>query len=204
MANVVELRPEIAARQRASELTSSIGMMIALGSFTMLFGALFFVYAGLRAQSLGWPPEGSSPLPLGLPSASTAAIVASSATLVKALGDLRRGRHRASIAWMAATLALGAAFLGLQAWLWLSLWNSGVTAGSGMLGTVVWGLTVLHALHLFAGLAVLVYLLAAALQGRQAGADDMHRRMVSLRLCGMFWHFVDAVWVLMFVAIFLT
>jgi heme/copper-type cytochrome/quinol oxidase subunit 3 len=203
MANVVELRPAIAARQRSSELTSSIGMMVALGSFAMMFGALFFVYAGLRAQSLSWPPEGTA-LPLGMPIASTAAILASSATLVKALAELRRGAHGRSLALAAATLALGAVFLGLQTMLWLSLWHDGVTAAAGTLGSVVWGLTILHAVHVVAGMAVLLYLLVAVARRRAAGGEEMHRRVVSLRLCGMFWHFVAAVWLAMFVAIFVT
>ena len=202
MATVVELRPQVAAKRRQQELTSSIGMMVALGSWTMMFGALFFMYVSLRAGTTSWPPPGQH-LPFVLPAINTAVIVASSVTLVKALGDLRDGRHRASIAWMSITLGLGVAFVLLQVVLWHNMWVDGLTSSAGALGTVVYGLTVLHALHVVAGVLVLAYLLAQALSSAR-GADRIHKRMLSLRLCGMFWHFVDAVWVLMFVGMFLT
>jgi heme/copper-type cytochrome/quinol oxidase subunit 3 len=178
-------------------------MMIALGSWAMMFGALFFMYLALRAQSAHWPPPGAAELPVLLPGASTAAIVVSSLTLIRALSLLRAGKHRASLGWMAVTGLLGLGFVALQVVLWTGLWRSGITPSTGTVGTVVYGLTVLHAIHVALGLAVLGYLLVVAIRGAR-GAEQMHRRLVSLRLCGMFWHFVDVVWVLMFVGIFLT
>ncbi len=202
MATVVELRPEIAAAQQRSELTSTIGMMVALGSWTMMFGALFFMYLALRAQTTAWPPPGQH-LPMLLPAINTGVIVASSITLVGALESLRGGHHRKSVTWMSVTLALGILFVALQLLLWRTMWLDGLTSSAGTLGTVVYGLTVLHAIHVVAGVMVLAYLLTQALSNAR-GADRMHKRMLSLRLCGMFWHFVDAVWVLMFVGMFLT
>jgi heme/copper-type cytochrome/quinol oxidase subunit 3 len=202
MATIVELRPEIAQQQRQRELTSSIGMMVALGSWTMMFGALFFMYLALRSQTSSWPPPGQH-LPILLPTINTVIIVSSSVTLVKALKDLRNGKHAASVIWMAVTLALGVGFVALQILLWRDMWVDGLTSSAGTLGTVIYGLTVLHALHVVAGVIVLGYLLAQALSSAR-GADRIHRRMLSLRLCGMFWHFVDAVWVIMFASMFLT
>lgn len=200
MPTVVELRPEIAAQARQRELTSTIGMMVALGSWTMMFGALFFIYLALRAQTSMWPPPGQH-LPMVLPTINTAVIVGSSFTLVKALAALRIRRQRAAVAWMSVTLGLGLLFVALQLLLWQSMWRDGLTASAGTLGTVVYGLTILHAVHVAAGVVVLGYLLARTLAGAR-GADHMHKRVLSLRLCGMFWHFVDAVWVLMFVGMF--
>ncbi len=102
---------------------------------------------------------------------------------------------------MSATLVLGLAFVGLQLLLWRNMWAAGLTSSAGTLGTVVYGLTILHALHVAAGIVVLAYLLARVVSGTR-GADRLHKRVLSLRLCGMFWHFVDAVWVLMFVGMF--
>lgn len=204
MATVVELRPEIAARARQRELTSTIGMMVALGSWTMMFGALFFIYLALRAQTAMWPPPGQH-LPMLLPTINTAVIVGSSFTLVRALAALRDRRHQSALRWMSVTLGLGILFVGLQIALWRGMWLDGLTASAGTLGTVVYGLTILHALHVVAGVVVLGYLLArtwSAVRSTARGADPMHKRVLSLRLCGMFWHFVDAVWVLMFVGMF--
>ncbi len=201
MGSVVHLRPDAVARQRESEFTHVVGMLIALGSWGMMFGALFFIYLGLRAQTLSWPPPGLPPLPLRLPIVNTLVIIASSVTLTRALKVLRAGDRRRALALMGATAALGVAFVGLQLLLWRGLWLDGITTSTGTLGTVFYGLTVLHALHVGAGLLVLSYLLAAV--WRQGSAHQLMRRAVSLRLCGMFWHFVGAVWILMFIGLFL-
>lgn len=201
-AEVVELRPQIAAAQRQRELTGTVGMMVALGSWTMMFGALFFMYLALRAQTHAWPPPGQH-LPFVLPAINTVVIVASSVTLVRALNMLRSGQHKSSVTWMSVTLGLGVLFVVLQVALWRNMWLDGLTSASGTLGTVIYGLTILHALHVAAGVLVLAYLLVRAL-GSARGADRMHKQVLSLRLCGMFWHFVDVVWVLMFIGMFLT
>jgi heme/copper-type cytochrome/quinol oxidase subunit 3 len=197
MATVVELRPEALALERERETTSAIGMMVALGSWAMMFAALIFIYLALRAQSLSWPPPGLPPLPLMLPAASTAVMLASSVTLVRALADLRAGRRGPALAFMALTFVLGLAFVGLQLFLWHGLSSSGITTGTGVLGTVIYALTILHALHVVMGLLSLAYLLVAFVRGAPVG-----QRITTLRLCAMFWHFVDAVWVVMFVALF--
>lgn len=99
---------------------------------------------------------------------------------------------------MLAAFALGSAFVGLQTLLWWTTWQQGITPSTGTLGTVFYSLTVLHALHVTAGLAVLAYLLGMTLGGR-----SMAGRVTTLRLCGMFWHFVGGVWAFMFVGMFL-
>jgi cytochrome c oxidase subunit 3 len=197
MGTVVELRTEAVARERQREITSVIGMMVALGAWVMMFGSVLFVYIGLRSQALAWPPPGLPPLPLVLPAINTAVIAASSATLVRALSELRRGRSSAAVRWTAVTFLLGCGFVALQGLLWHQLYSDGITMATGALGTVVYGLTILHALHVAAGLAVLGYLLIVALRGAA-----MRERATTLRLCGMFWHFVDVVWVVMFLGLF--
>jgi len=80
------------------------------------------------------------------------------------------------------------------------MWLDGVTVSTGAFGTVFYGLTVLHAVHVAAGIVVLAYLLVAAIRARSPINDG--RQVVRLRMCGMFWHFVDAVWIFMFAALF--
>ena len=201
--NVVDLRPAAAEGMRQRELTSAIGMMVALGSWAMMFGAVFFMYVALRAQAVSWPPPGLDPLPLLLPTINTAVIVGSSVTLARALRELRIGAHQGSWRWMLLTFTLGVTFVVLQCVLWRNVYVAGVTPNTGVLGTVFYALTVLHAVHVVAGVGVLAYLLVIARRSLR-GAAQMERRVISLRLCGMFWHFVDAVWIVMFVGLFLT
>ena len=75
--NVVELRPH--ARQ---DFTSSLGMVVFLASWAMMFSTLFFAYAFLRARSVTWPPPGAPPLPVLLPAVNTLVMLASSFTFV--------------------------------------------------------------------------------------------------------------------------
>lgn len=199
MANVIELNPRARARLREKEFTHVVGMVVALGSWGMMFACAFFVYFGLRSQEAMWPPLGVPRLPIGLPAINTVVILASSVTLARALKRMREGG--AAPRWMAMTLVLGLAFVALQAMLWHGMWTSGVTVSTGRVGTVFYGLTVLHALHVAAGILVLGYLLFRAMIDARRPHDATP--VVRLRMCGMFWHFVGAVWVFMFVAMFL-
>ena len=103
---------------------------------------------------------------------------------------------------MAATLGLGVLFVVLQFALWQQLASQGVTVQTGVVGMVIYMLTALHAVHVLMGMMVLVYLLSVAY--RSAPGAMLQRSAMRLRLCGMFWHFVDAVWMVMFVGLFLV
>jgi heme/copper-type cytochrome/quinol oxidase subunit 3 len=202
MAAVVSIRDKLHAREREVELTRAVGMAAALAAWAMMFGALLFAYVWLRAQALAWPPPGLGRLPRALPGASTAAIAASSAAVVAALGALRRGERRGGARWLGLAVALGVTFLALQMVLWRGLWLDGVRPSTGALGAVVYALTALHWVHALAGLVALGWLLSLALRSRSPGGWALERRATTLRVAGMFWHFVGAVWVVMFVGVF--
>jgi cytochrome c oxidase subunit III len=194
MGAVVELRP------RAKEdFTHSLGMIIALGSWAMMFGGLFFMYFGLRASAPMWPPVGVPRLPVAMPALNTLVLAASSVTLWRGVSALARGERRALAPWVGATLALGAAFVAMQWKVWRDLWAVGLLPSTGAYGSVFYGLTVLHAVHVAAGLVVLLVVLYRAL----AGVYTEHN-VVRVRVAAMFWHFVDAVWLLMFVSLYLV
>jgi cytochrome c oxidase subunit 3 len=193
MGDVVELRPR--ARE---DFTSVIGMMIALGAWAMMFGALFFMYAGMRSHALMWPPPGVPRLPIGLPAVNTAVLLASSGAFSLGLRSLRKGERRALSAWLAAAAALGTTFLALQVVVWRDVWASGLQPSTGAYGSVFYGLTALHAAHVAAGILVILFVLVRSLLGKYT-----EHNVMPVRLPAMFWHFVDAVWVLMFVSLYL-
>lgn len=193
MGTVVELRP------RAKEdFTSVLGMIIALGAWAMMFGALFFMYAGMRSKALMWPPPGVPRLPVGLPAVNTAVLLASSAAISLGIRSLRRGKRRALSAWLALSAVLGATFLVLQVVVWREVWAAGLQPSTGAYGSVFYGLTALHAVHVAAGLLVILLVLVRSLLGKYT-----EHSVMKVRLPAMFWHFVDAVWVLMFVSLYL-
>jgi cytochrome c oxidase subunit III len=193
------LASEVLAEEIPEERTLAYaGMVIFLGSWAMMFGALFFSYAVLRITAPVWPAPGFERLPLGLPGINTVLLLTSSRTLALALTRLKCGqlqRCRNGLLW---TIALGAVFMGLQCKVWAQLWQSGLHLDSGAYGGTFYVLTVFHVLHVLVGLGLLARL-AAPLLRRTPVAPGR----VTAALTAMFWHFVDAVWLAMFVAVYL-
>lgn len=181
-----------------SRRTSFVGMVMALASWTMLFGSLFFAYAILRLRAGTWPPDGVEALPRLLPLVNTLVLLLSSAVLVRGVRAEADARLGALLGALKGTLALGSLFLVLQLAVWVPLWRSGFTLASGVYGSIFYALTVFHALHVLAGLVALAVLVPGARKGRYRSG-----RQSAVRLSAMFWHFVDAVWVVMFVAVYL-
>lgn len=173
-------------------------MIIFLGSWAMMFSALFFAYAFLRAREPMWPPAGVPVLPIGLPALNTVLLIASSLTLARGLSELRAGRRKALTGWVVATFVLGAVFLAIQLVVWRSVGEAGLHVSSGMYGSVFYALTTFHALHVVVGLFLLVWMFVQSVRGKYSEHNN-----VNVRLCAMFWHFVDVVWLLMFVSIYL-
>lgn len=190
----------VALRPRAKEdFSSYLGMVMMLGSWSILFGGIFFAYAGVRMAAPIWPPPGLPRLPLALPAANAAILGLSSWTAQRALGSIRSGRRDEMQALLGATVCLGALFLGLQYVLWSNVRASGLSIDSaGTYGSVFYALTIFHAAHVAAGLCGLVYLVIAARLGKWSAAAH-----APVRMWTMFWHFVDAVWLVTFVSVFL-
>lgn len=172
--------------------TAAVGMLLAIGSWAMLFASFFFAWAALRLRAPEWPPEGTPRLPVALPAFNTAVLVAS--VFVLRFG-LKAGTVGARIRGLLGTLALGALFLALQLAVWIPLWRSGFTASSGVAGSLYYALTALHALHVAGGLVALAALLPlvgrAAYEGRG-------------RVTAMYWNFMAAVWLLVFLAVYVA
>jgi cytochrome c oxidase subunit 3 len=193
MASVVALRPR--ARE---DFTASLGMVVFLASWAMMFSSLFFAYGFVRARATVWPPLDVPVLPVGLPALNTAVLLASSLTFARGLSELKRGERRALPVWVALTFLLGAVFLGLQLHVWQSVWDAGLHLTSGgIYGSAFYALTTFHALHVAVGLLLLLWVFFQALRGQYT--EHNH---VKVRLCTMFWHFVDVVWILMFLTLY--
>ncbi len=177
------------------ENTAWIGMIVFLGSWAMLFAGLFFAYGAVRVTVHAWPPAGLPRLPLWLPAGNTAVIVASSVALQAGYGRLRRGARAAPLLF--ATFLLGALFLALQALLWVEVWRSGLLPNLGPYPSTFWALTAFHALHVAIGVAALLVLAVGTARGTYNPA-----RHLAVRLWSMYWHFVGAVWLLLFATVF--
>jgi cytochrome c oxidase subunit 3 len=194
MGSIAELRPH-----QKEEFTSSLGMIVFLASWAMMFAGLFFAYGFVRTHAGAWPPPGAPALPIALPALNTIVITLSSVTAERALASLRRGKLGAFKGALGVTILLGVVFLALQCQVWWSLVQAGLYLGSGPYGSVFYVLTAFHALHVAAGLVVLSYLLVGGLLGK----FNQHKT-IPVRVTTMFWHFVGVVWLLMFVTVYLV
>jgi cytochrome c oxidase subunit 3 len=173
------------------------GMVIFLGSWAMMFGALFFSYAVLRVSAPIWPAPGFERLPLGLPGIATLLLLGSSRTLAVALARARCGQLaqcRNQLFW---TMALGVAFVLLQCKVWVDLWQSGLRLGSGAYGGTFYVLTVFHVLHVLVGLGLLARLVAPLVRRAPVAPGR-----ATATLTAMFWHFVGVVWLAMFLVVY--
>jgi cytochrome c oxidase subunit III len=193
MGDVVRYRPP-GARQ---ETTAMMGMVLFLGAWSMMFAAFFLAYGFMRARLTSWPPEGVAPLPWKLPLGNTLVLLLSSACYQWGVREVR-ARGRQPGAWLLGAALLGALFVTLQGVLWRAMYARDLTPWSaGPYSSVFYGLTWLHAAHAVVGIFGVGYVAAQALMGKYTAA-----RHLPIRLWGLYWHFVGAVWALMFVTIF--
>lgn len=170
-----------------------LGMRIFLATLGMLFVASLFGYVIIRTRAPEWPPAGMPPLPPGL-WVATAVIVACSATIHLALASIRLGQTSKASRWLAATFVLGIVFLVLQAFNWAALVGANVTATTkNLYAFTFYMLTGLHAAHVVGGLIPLGIVLARTVRGKYG--SGWH---AGIRYCAMYWHFLDAVWIVLF------
>lgn len=186
---------DAALSERPLASSAGLGMALFLVSEAFLFGSLFIIYYYLRANTVGaWPPANVH-LALGLVTVNTVLLLSSSVTMHAATAAIRRGRQGSLARWLLATIVLGAAFLGITAWEWT---HATFRPWDHAYGSIFYTLTGFHALHVLIGLGVLAALLARATRGRFSA-----QRHLAVEVGGLYWHFVDGVWIAVYSTIFL-
>jgi cytochrome c oxidase subunit 3 len=196
MVSRAALRPAGASRREA---TAFIGMVVFLASWTMLFASLFFAYGLVRTHATAWPPADQPRLPRLLPGLNTLVAVGASLALERAGRNWRDAASHAAASWLALATLLGAAFLALQASVWRSLWGEGLRLDGGPYPSAFYALTGLHAAHVLVGLVALG---ALTWRAWRPASEPLER--TPLRLWTMYWHFVGAVWLILYVAVYLA
>jgi cytochrome c oxidase subunit 3 len=177
--------------------TALLGMLLFIASEVMFFGGLFATYFNARASAVGeWGPPPSAPeleiLPIALP--ITIILVSSSFTMQFAVWAIRRGDQRKLRMWVGLTLALGVLFLIGQLYDYTTL---GFGINDGIFGTTFYTLTGFHGAHVFGGAVGLTIVLARALRGQFSA-----RNHVAVEAVSMYWHFVDVVWICLFLTLY--
>jgi cytochrome c oxidase subunit 3 len=185
-------RPLFRAPERLSLLT--VGIVLFLGSELMFFSALFAMYFTLRGQATAWPPPGTN-LDLLEPTIFTAVLIASSGTMQAAVRRIRDGDAAGMRRWIWLTLLLGVVFLAGQAHGYA---RANFQIATNAYGSAYYTMTGFHALHVFAGLVLMLVVLGRAAAG--AYSRDEH---AGVEVAAYYWHFVDVVWIGLYTTIFL-
>jgi cytochrome c oxidase subunit 3 len=174
-----------------------VGTWVAIASIAMFFTALSSAYIVRAASATDWRPL-AMPRILWL---STALIVVSSATLETARKHLKK-LESGYVKWLLITGLLGVGFLTSQFLAWQQLRRQGVFLASNPHSSFFYLLTAMHGLHLLVGLLALVYLL---LRTRQKPDDEVAeaKRQARAGAVGIYWHFMDGLWIYLFLLLFL-
>lgn len=176
-----------------------LGIWLFLASEAMLFGSLFSSYALLRWGATSWPHQ-SALLNVPLASANTVVLLLSSATIVGGWRAARHGNLQRARVFMAATVAAGVVFLVIKGIEYADKVGDGLLPETNNFLGLYYAMTGLHALHLAAGIVVLVYLL---MSGARMWQSQRERFAGRLEVTGIYWHFVDGVWLLLFAVLYL-
>lgn len=176
-----------------------IGIWLFLASEVMLFGALFASYILLRVGATEWP-VGADVLNVPLATVNTLVLISSSVTMVMSWASLVKKDFRRYRLFMGGTVLLGVAFLVIKYIEYSAKFSHHLFPSSNTFLAIYFTLTGLHALHVIGGMAVNAYL-----WGPGAKMWKEHPRQFTNRVetAGLFWHFVDLVWIFLFPVLYL-
>jgi cytochrome c oxidase subunit 1 len=174
-----------------------LAMWAFIGSECMLFGMLIATYLAYRGRSVTGPfPDDILDIPLT--TLSTFDLLMSSLLMVLALAAVQRNDRRQARLWLAGTALFGIIFLGFQAYEFTHFVGEGLTVSRNLFGSTFFVLTGIHGVHVALGVVWLLSLLVLDLQNR-LGVKDA----VKVEVAGLYWHFVDVVWIAIFTLVYL-
>jgi cytochrome c oxidase subunit 3 len=166
----------------------------------LLFAGFLAGYGFVRLAAGQWPDRGEV-FHLEFITLMTFILISSSATMASAVGAARQGHRATAVKFLLLTIVGGLAFLGCQAYEWSSLIGEGARLTSNPWGVPLFSasffvITGFHGSHVLTGLIVLTVVAARSLHGRSSAEG--------VELAGLYWHFVDLVWVFIFTLFYLV
>jgi cytochrome c oxidase subunit III len=206
------LKPEMQYATLAQQgETAQLGMWVFLATETLFFGALIFNYFIYRNAYPEEFAQAAQDTVLWCGSVNIGLLLTSSLTMVLAIDAAAGGRRRALSNWLLATALLGIAFICIKGYEWYADYQDQVVPavnfvakpGEGAAAELFWVFyflaTPLHALHLLIGIGLLFYMLSRARRG-----DLTPGYYAPLEVVGLYWSFVDTVWLFLYPAIYLV
>jgi cytochrome c oxidase subunit III len=189
---------------------SALGMWVFLVTEIMFFGGLFTAYVAYRSAYPAAFGLASDHLDLTLGAVNTAVLIGSSLTMALAVHSSQVGKRNALVIFLLLTMLLGSVFLGIKAVEYADKFHHGLVPGPSftfhgpdanhaeIFFSLYFAMTGLHAVHMIIGLGVLAVLVLQAHKGRFGT-----RYHTPIELAGLYWHFVDIVWIFLFPLLYL-
>ncbi len=198
-ASAANATPTHVAPYRASKLPDvKLMMWVFLASDTMFFGSLIGTYLAYHNRSLVGPlPRDVFDIPLT--TVSTFVLLMSSLLMVLSLHALRQNDLSKFRLWTAGVAIFGSIFLGFQVFEFTHFVNAGLTIHQNLFGTTFFILTGTHGIHVTVGVIWLTSLLITSYLRPMTAKDAVY-----LEIAGLYWHFVDIVWIVIFTVVYLV
>ena len=176
---------------------NKLGVWTLLGSEAVFFSALIVTYIVNHGRSVTGPYP-HEVLDIPLTAINTFVLICSSLTMVTAYAAIQSGEMRKMRIWLFVTMGLGMAFLTGQAIEFTSLYQHGLSLSSNLFGASFFTLTGFHGAHVLAGVIWIGFVVMRAFQGGVTPENP-----IAVELVGLYWHFVDLVWILIFTIVYL-
>jgi cytochrome c oxidase subunit III len=187
------------ARPDTGLYNAKLGIWLFLASEVMLFGSLFASYVLLRVGDARWPDQ-SALLSVPLGATNTVILIASSVTMVMAWASLMRKRFGTFRLYMGATILLGGVFLVVKYFEYSHKFHDHLFPSTNNFLAIYFTLTGLHMLHVMGGMAVNAYFWGPGAKQWETNPEWFTNRVEH---SGLFWHFVDLVWIFLFPTLYL-
>jgi cytochrome c oxidase subunit III len=184
-----------AAHQSSRVDARTLGMFLFIASEVMLFGSFFTAYFFVRVVNhQAWPPQPFH-LPVFVAFVNTCILVTSSFTMHWALQSIKRGNRVGLQAGLTLTFLMGLTFLLTQI---LEYARVGFAPHDEAFGTIFYSLTGLHGAHVFVGLTILAAMTARSYRGHFSPGEHY-----GVEIGGIYWHFVDVMWIVVFATVYI-
>ncbi|MGA7304743.1 MAG: cytochrome c oxidase subunit 3 [Rhodothermales bacterium] len=204
----MEIPYTVSPRPDTGVFNAKLGVWLFLASEVMLFGGLFSAYIFLRVGVDAWPgmidgvayAHASDILNVPLATVNTLVLIGSSVTMVMAWASLMMNRFDRYKLFMGLTILCGLAFLGIKFFEYSHHFEHGLFPSQSNVLAIYFTLTGLHGLHVIGGLIVNGYFWGP---GSKMWKTDPRRFTNRIEIAGLYWHFVDLVWIFLFPTIYL-
>ncbi len=168
-----------------------------LATEVMFFTGLIGTYLVIRTGAPSWPNPADR-LAVGITAFNTFVLIVSSWTVVRSLQAIQNGDQRGLVRWLGLSILLGCFFVGIQVYEYVELILEGRTPNHDIFWSTFYSMTGFHGLHVVVGVIWLICLWVGAVRGKYTAANHLR-----IELGGLYWHFVDLVWVLLFTLVYL-